>query len=144
MQFPNCDSDSDPPCKRMFLRHPTESTIKHQSGISNMDSETFLSNSVKYIKKKRMLQFHTLEIHYHVILWCHLQFLSFRMTVTVKGVWFLFVCFRFELKYPVDYNLVCLLWRTLNKFFHRLWSVYLRFGLLNSISRNSWKLQFFF
>ena len=56
----------------------------------------------------------------------------------------LFVCFRFELKYPDDYNLVCLLRRTLNKFFHRLWSVHLRFGFLNSISRNSWKLKFCF
>lgn len=61
-QFINCDSDSDLPCKRMFFGHPTESTKKHQSSIYNMDSETFLMSSVKYIKNKRSLHFSTLEI----------------------------------------------------------------------------------
>lgn len=49
-------------CKRMFCGHPTESTIKHQSGIHNTNSETFLMSSVKSIENKRNLHFWMLAI----------------------------------------------------------------------------------
>lgn len=72
-QFLNCNPDSDLPCERMLFGHPTESTIKHQSGIHNMDSETFLMSSVKYIKNKRTFHFEMLEIKNYIILWCYQQ-----------------------------------------------------------------------